>query len=141
MVSIQNTKRAEKITPGSHRNIGNFIERANIFQKMEPSLEKDSIHRTYTGTRQEGHQERPDELISIDSNDLHGRPQGAQGADLPLDTFPAFRPYTPRMKYLPGGPPPPSNHYCNYSRGTAISYQYKFQSPFFSNSKIKKLIL
>ena len=79
MVSIQNTKRAEKITPGSHRNIGNFIKRAKTFQTMEPSLDKDSIVPTHTATRQEGHQERPDELISIDSNDLHGRPQGAQG--------------------------------------------------------------
>ena len=65
---------------------------------------QNSDDNSHTATRQEGHQERPDELISIDSNDLHGRPQGAQGADLPLDTFPAFRPYTPRMKYLPGGP-------------------------------------
>ena len=104
MVSIQNTKRAEKVTPGSHRSIGNFIKRTKTFQKMEPSLEKDSIDTTHTATRQEGHQERPDELISIDSNDLHGRPQGAQGPVRPPFTFPAFRPYTPRMKYLPGGP-------------------------------------
>ena len=90
MVSIQNTKRAEKITPGSHRNIGNFIKQAKTFQKMEPSLEKDSIDRTHTGTRQEGHQERPDELISIDSNDLHGRPQGAQGPARVRFTFPSF---------------------------------------------------
>ena len=71
---------------------------------MEPSLEKDSIDRTHTGTRQEGHQERPDELISIDSNDLHGRPQGAQGPAYPLLRFPASGPHTSRMKYLPGGP-------------------------------------
>ena len=71
---------------------------------MEPSLEKDSIDRTHTGTRQEGHQERPDELISIDSNDLHGRPQGAQGPARVRFTFPGFRPHTPRVKYLPGGP-------------------------------------
>ena len=68
---------------------------------MEPSLDKDSIDPTHTGTRQEGHQERPDELISIDSNDLHGRPQGAQGTARPPSTFPGFRPHTPRMKYLP----------------------------------------
>ena len=104
MLSIWNTKRAQKVTPGSHRSIGKFIKRTKTFQKMEPSLEKDSIDRTHTGTRQEGHQERPDELISIDSNDLHGRPQGAQGPDLPRFTFPGFRPHTPRMKYLPGGP-------------------------------------
>ena len=113
MVSIQNTKRAEKITPGSHRNIGNFIKRAKTFQKMKPSLEKDSIDRTHTGTRQEGHQERPDELISIDSNDLHGRPQGAQGPAQPRFTFPAFRPYTPRMKNLPGGPHLPQIRFLN----------------------------
>ena len=75
---------------------------------MEPSLEKDSIDTTHTGTRQEGHQERPDELISIDSTDLSGRPQGTQYAGYPPFTFPAFRPHTPRMKYLPGGPPPPA---------------------------------
>ena len=69
-------------------------------------------------TRQEGHQERPGELISIDSNDLHGRPQGAQGADLPLDTFPAFRPYTPRMKYLPGGPHLPQIRFLNVNSGS-----------------------
>ena len=78
---------------------------------MKPSLEKDSIDRAHTGTRQEGHQERPDELISIDSNDLHGRPQGAQGPDDMRDTFPGFRPHTPRMKYLPGRPHLPQiNH-------------------------------
>ncbi len=81
---------------------------------MEPSLEKDSIVPTHTGWRQEGrqegHQERPDELISIDSNDLHGRPQGAQGPAHTRFTFPAFRPYTPRMKYLPGGPHLPQNN-------------------------------
>ncbi len=71
---------------------------------MKPSLEKDSIVPTHTATRQEGHQERPDELISIDSNDLHGRPQGAQGPGRALSTFPAIRPHIPRMKYLPGGP-------------------------------------
>ena len=110
MVSIQNTKRAENITPGSHRNIGNFIKRAKTFQKMEPSLEKDSIDRTHTGWRQEGHQERPDELISIDSNDFSGRPQGAQDAAYPRYAFPELWLPTPPVKYLPGGPPPPSNN-------------------------------
>ena len=96
MVSIRNTKRAEKVTPGSHRSIGNFIKRAKTFQKMEPSLEKDSI----------------------DSNDLHGRPQGAQGPVQPRDTFPAFRPYTPRMKYLPGGPHLPQIRFLNVNSGS-----------------------
>ena len=85
---------------------------------MEPSLEKDSIDPTHTGTRQEGHQERPDELISIDSNDLHGRPQGAQGPARPPFTFPAFRPYTPRMKYLPGGPHLPQMRFLNVNSGS-----------------------
>ena len=33
-----------------------------------------------------------------------GRPQGAPTTGLPRHAFPAFRPHTPRVKYLPGGP-------------------------------------
>ena len=59
--------------------------------------------------QKEGSQEQPDELISIDSLDFSGRPQGAQDADSPLYAFPELWLPTPPVKYLPGGPPPPSN--------------------------------
>ena len=41
--------------------------------------------------------------------DFSGRPQGAPSTAQPRDTFPAIGPHIPRMKYLPGGTPPPAN--------------------------------
>ena len=60
--------------------------------------------------------------------DLSGRPQGAPTTDYPLDVFVAFRPHTPRMKYLPGGPPPPSNYYYYYDYYYYYYYYYNHQS-------------
>ena len=49
--------------------------------------------------------ERPKDKPPGEYTDFSGRPQGASTTDLsPPDVFEAFRPHTPRMKYLPGGP-------------------------------------
>ena len=42
----------------------------------------------HTRTQKEGSQERPDELISVDSIDFSGRPQSAQDTDYPRYAFP-----------------------------------------------------
>ena len=80
---------------------------------LKPSRTKVILDIPHTATRQEGHQERPDELISIDSNDFSGRPQGAQDADYPRDVFLVFGPYTPPVKYIPGGPHLPQINLIN----------------------------
>ena len=66
---------------------------------------------SHTGTQNGGSLERPKDKPPGAYNDFSGRPQGAPTAAPPLDRFPAFRPHTPHVKYLPGGPPPPSNKF------------------------------
>ena len=80
---------------------------------LKPSLGKDTISRAHTGWRNGGSLERPKDKPPGEYNDFSGRPQGAPTADNPRYAFPELWLPPPPVKYLPGGPPPPSNDFLS----------------------------